>query len=165
MKELTKRLEDISSKIDLVQNEINETSRLAKLEFTNPNKSKICEDVLRLTKLFSDSDHLMRLVWDDKFRIIYANKTFLRVMKYKLEDIIGRPLFNEDGSSDFMTPDTVERSKLVVSKNLENGVKMISGAENKWIDSEGEEVKMDWLLGFNDKKTNIGSSQCLLLSS
>lgn len=161
---LHNKLKELSERTDEVQCEIEKTSEIIKLGFSSSLSALDKQKFIKLSELFTDSDHLMRLVWDNDFKIIYANKTFLRIMKYKLNEVRGRKLFNDDGTSDFMTKDTVEQSRKVVQKNVSNGVRMLEGADNKWIDSEGNEVPLKWLIGFNDNETGLGSSQCLLLT-
>lgn len=146
---------------------INWTEKRKTLDFFLENAEKKVEDnpkELELLKLVSDTDHLPRIIWDNNTTILYANKPFLDNLGYEFNDVVGKKFFNEDGTSDFITPDTLEVSKKVVVTNASSGVKMIQGANNKWYNKLGEEVNISWLKGFNDTKTKLGSSQCFIVT-
>jgi PAS domain S-box-containing protein len=159
LKEIKEDISNIKSKNKITLDWVNEN-----MEFKEGSEEALNHpEAVRITKLFTDTDHLARLVWDEKFRIFYANDAFLNLLGYKLHDVVGRYLFNEDGTSDFLTEDSIEDAKETINTNLKNGVRMIKGTKNRWKTKSGEIVDIDWQIGFNDSHTGIGSTQCIFM--
>lgn len=141
-------------------------SKVKKLNFfLNDLESKVAKnpETERILKIVADTDHLPRIIWDNETRIIYANDKFLEALGYDFHDVVGKKFFNDDGTSDFITPEFVNPSIDVVEENAKNGIKMVKGMRNKWFNKKGEEIEIDWLIGFNDNRTKFGSTQCITI--
>jgi PAS domain-containing protein len=126
----------------------------------NEKAQKMSQKDRELAELYSLTDHLPRLTWDNDFRIIHANQSFLDALGYDLLDIMGKRIFNEDGTSDFITTDTLGASYDTIADNLKSGVEWVHGTTNKWYAKDGSEVKIKWLIGFNHPSKSFGTTQC-----
>lgn len=129
--------------------------------FKQESVKQIKPSNLSLLKVVADTDKLPRLIWDGKTVMLYANKPFLEMTGYKLEDLENKPFFNIDGTSDFIVKESLKESKQVVEDNANNGVKMVRGTVNQWYKKDGTRITIKWLIGFNDHVTGLGSCQCL----
>ena len=129
------------------------------------NEKKRNPNAIRIMKLVSDTDEMPRLVWDGNTVILHANKAFLDALGYSYADVVGKKFFNDDGTSDFISPDTIEGSIDVLIDNVTNGVEWSKGIINKWFTKNGETRRIEWMVGFNDDYNNIGSAQCYILSA
>lgn len=139
-----------------------DAKEILKLNFFKQESIKqIKPSNLELLKVVADTDKLPRLIWDGQTVILYANKPFLKMTGYKLEDIKNKPFFNSDGTSDFIVKESLKESKKVVKDNAKNGVKMIRGTINQWHRKDKTRVTIKWLIGFNDYETGLGSCQCV----
>ncbi len=135
--------------------------RLKELDFyLNELEHGLDTNAMRLVKLFGNTDHLPRIVWDNNNIIIHANQKFLERLGYNFFDVVGHRFMNDDGTSKFMTPSTLEKSIDVVYENMKNGAVMTSGVVNEWYNKDKQPVKIEWLRGFNDSINGIGTAQC-----
>lgn len=163
MTQIIKEMQDLNSSIEKSLGVVNKNLEWSKTIPFLSVKTEKNKDVLETYKNFTDTDHLARLVWDNNFKIIYANNNFLLRLGYTLDDVIGKYIITPDGKSDFITDDTIEDSISVVQNNMRHGVQMISGVINKWIAKDGSEISCEWLIGFNDTSKGLGTTQCLFL--
>jgi len=139
-------------------------NKLRELDFFLEKVEKaISPSNMRLLKTVADTDKLPRLVWDGNTVILYANHAFLEMTGYGLEDLVGKPFFNADGTSDFITKEHIDPSVEVVIENAKGGVAMTKGITNKWYTKSGREVTIKWYKGFNDYVSGMGSCQCVTM--
>ena len=136
-------------------------SQLRELEILwNERKNNLSDKDKELAELYSLTDNMPRLTWNSDFIIIHANDAFLNPLGYDLVDLLNKPIFNPDGSSDYITPDTLGASYDTVEANLLHGTKMFASVKNKWFAKDGREVPIQWLKGFNHPTNSFGTTQC-----
>lgn len=136
------------------------------LKFLNNKDKTINNNVMSLVQNFIETDHLARIAWDSDFVIVFANKNFLDVLGYNMEDVVGKKIMDEHGHSPFISENTILKSVKAVQDNMEDPTrdKMLFSLENEWIAKDGRTLPIRWLAGFNDTKNKIGSTQCIFLT-
>jgi len=122
--------------------------------------TSVPDTILRVAKLYSETDNLARLTWDNKFHIIDVNDKFLKRLGYKRSDLIGEKIIEDDGTSKFIVGKHLPESIRVVTENTKKGVTMMEGTKNEWYAKDGSIVAVNWFVGFNDHETGLGSTQC-----
>lgn len=111
---------------------------------------------LKFLILLADADKYPRLIWDNKFRFVYANQKFLNRIGFTNNELRGKYLL----STEIMTMESVIRSKEAVVKNLENGSLWSEKIVNTWNTKDGKGVKCLWEDGMNDETNGLGTGQC-----
>lgn len=132
--------------------------------FLEEAREEIKPSSFRLIKLIADTDRLPRLIWNGETVMLYANEPFLEMTGYDLKDIQDKPFFNKDGTSDFIVAGSVKASKEVVKTNAAGGIEMTTGIVNRWHHKDGHEITIEWIIGFNDYVSGIGSCQAILIN-
>jgi PAS domain S-box-containing protein len=157
-------IKDINNSLLKIRNRQSDLlDRFAKSQFISTHSVKN-KEVLRALQNVSDTDNLARLTWDNEFRIVYANKVFLKTLGYELSDIIGKKIIERNGTSEFISKETLDDSLETITKNMENGIIMIQGVNNEWYAKDGSKVPIRWLVGFNDTYHGYGSTQCIFVA-
>lgn len=108
----------------------------------------------------SETDILPRIVWDENNVIIHANQQFLDGLGYKYTELVGKKWVNDDGTSDFISPDTLPKSLDDVFRNIVGGIIFLTETRNEWIAKNGRTVPIKWAGGFNNAEFGVGSAQC-----
>jgi len=129
-------------------------------ELLKEKGKKLTPSDREIVELYSNTDNMPRLTWNNDFVIIHANKAFLDKLGYELSDLLNKPLFNPDGTSNFITGESLPSSYATVKKNLKKGAEWVQGVINSWYAKDGSVVKVEWTLGFNHTKKGFGTAQC-----
>lgn len=130
------------------------TKALSDVKFESDNTN-----VHRTLVAMADTSTKPAIIWDNNFRLIYANESFLKSIGYKLSEIIYKKIFEDDGSSSFITKETVKESQEITLTNLANGLEIIPLFKNQWYHKKGYKLNMTWGHGFNDPITKFGSGK------